>query len=83
MLLPIDGKRPAKEGGRQEDHVKAAAQVSLANSPDTFASAMAPKPDGLGKFQRVCVGQKLSFSSPTNDGPSQTDGRLSAHRSAP
>jgi DNA end-binding protein Ku len=52
MLLPIDGKKPANE----EVRIKTTAQISLANSPDTLASAMAPKPDGLGKFPRVRVG---------------------------
>jgi hypothetical protein len=30
--------------------------IELPTVPDTLASAMAPKPTGLGKFQRVHVG---------------------------
>jgi DNA end-binding protein Ku len=61
MLLPIDGKKPAKEGAAKKSASKPQRRSAWPTVPIYSLQLWPPKPNGLGKFQRV---QVWHFPSP-------------------
>jgi len=62
MLLPIEGKK-LKGRARQEDRIKAAAQVSLANNLLYVRFSYGPNSGRTASFSASASGQKATFSA--------------------